>query len=101
MRLLLAAATILCAAAAAGADLKDPTRPPAPPAASAHPAPKAPLPRVTAIFVSDERRVAIFNAQPVRVGDSVGKYRIEAILADGVRYSSDGHSAFAALGGQP
>ena len=91
----------LQAAALPAADLKDPTRPPAAQAPAGHPAAAAPLPRVTAIFVSTERRVAIFNDQPVRVGDSVGKYRIDAISAEGVRYSSEGHSAFAALGGRP
>jgi hypothetical protein len=102
--LLLGAALILCAAAptgsAHGADLKDPTRPPAT-AVNGPAAVRAVLPRVTAVFVSADRRVAIFNDQPVQVGDHVGKYHIEAISAEGVRYSSDGHSAFAALGVHP
>ena len=86
--------------AAPAGDLKDPTRPPAALAAAAA-AVKPVLPRVTAVFVSADRQVAIFNDQPVRVGDSVGKYRIDAITAEGVRYTSDGHSAFAALGAHP
>lgn len=85
------------AGVAAGADLKDPTRPPAAAAPSHHAAAHAALPRVTAIFLSPARQVAIFNEQPVRVGDQVGSYRIDAISAAGVHYTSAGHSAFAAL----
>jgi hypothetical protein len=82
-----------------GADLKDPTKRPV--VATATPAARAAaaLPRVSAIFMSDARQVAIFNDQPVRVGDNVGRFRIEEITSAGVRYSAAGHFAFAPLAG--
>ena len=82
---------------AQGDDLKDPTKRPdvVVAAAASHAAPV--LPRVSAIFMSDSRQIAIFNDQPVRVGDSVGRYRIDEITSTGVRYSAAGHSAFAPL----
>ena len=58
-----------------------------------------PLPCISAIFISGSRRVAIFNDQPVQVGDRVGAFRIEEITVNGVRYSAAGHSAFAPLAG--
>ena len=81
-----------------GAELKDPTRPPVSSSTPGKPAgehKRAPL--VSAIFLSSSRRIAIFNAQPVQAGDSVGIYHIDEIVAHGVRYSSSGHSAFAPL----
>jgi len=88
----------LCAALCAnGADLKDPTRPPVA-STPAKPSGERKLPpRVSAIFLSSSRRIAIFNAQPVQAGDSVGLYHIDEIEARGVRYSCSGHSAFAPL----
>jgi hypothetical protein len=41
--------------------------------------------------------VAIFDDQPVREGDVVGGYLIEAITATGVRYRHAGLVAFAPL----
>jgi hypothetical protein len=90
----LALGVALCAN---GAELKDPTRPPVA-NTPAKPSGEHKLPpRVSAIFLSSSRRIAIFNAQPVRAGDSVGIYHIDAIEAQGVRYSCSGHSAFAQL----
>lgn len=101
MRCLALLAPLLLLTLPAVADgLKDPTRPPVVVAAAAHPKPRPVLPRVSAIFVSNDRRVAIVDDQPVRVGDSVGIYHIDEINAGGVRYSASGHSAFAALGAQ-
>lgn len=80
-----------------GAELKDPTRP-AVTSTPGKPSGEHKLPpRVSAIFLSSSRRIAIFNAQPVQAGDSVGIYRIDEIEAHGVRYSCSGHSAFAPL----
>jgi hypothetical protein len=45
----------------------------------------------------EHRRIAIFDAQPVRAGDTVGAYRIDEVDALGVRYSVSGHSEFAPL----
>ena len=78
-------------------ELNDPTRPPQITATGKHSEEQKVLPRVTAVFLSGTRRVAIFNAQPVHAGDSVGGYRIDEIAAQGVRYSVDGHSGFAPL----
>jgi hypothetical protein len=78
-------------------DLKDPTRPPIVEVPIKHIDGIKLLPRVSAIFVSSTRRIAIFNDQPVRAGDHVGAYRIDEVNARGVRYSTAGHTAFAAL----
>jgi hypothetical protein len=80
-----------------GAELKDPTRQPVTDTPAKASGEHKLLPRVSAIFLSSSRRIAIFNAQPVRAGDSVGIYHIDAIEAQGVRYSCSGHSAFAPL----
>jgi hypothetical protein len=92
---------VACAPYAGSADLKDPTKRPviaqAAAAAAGHAA--AALPVVSAIFYSGTRQVAIFNDQPVQVGDRVGAFRIEEITVNGVRYSAAGHSAFAPLAG--
>jgi hypothetical protein len=84
----------LCANAA---DLKDPTRPPVTSTPGKPSGEHRLAPRVSAIFLSSSRRIAIFDAQPVQAGDSVGIYHIDEIEAHGVRYSSSGHSAFAPL----
>lgn len=82
-------------------DLRDPTRPPVtaaiPPRHEASPA----GPRVTAVFVSIDRRVATFDGQPVHVGDRVGDCLIEEITSAGVRYRAQGQSVFAALQSAP
>jgi hypothetical protein len=80
-------------------ELKDPTRPPSIIVPGKHSEEHKVAPHVTAIFLSGMRRVAIFNAQPVHAGDSVGDYRIDEVAAEGVRYSVSGHSAFAPLRG--
>jgi hypothetical protein len=88
----------LCVALCAnGAELKDPTRSPVISIPGKPTAEHKPPPRVSAIFLSSSRRIAIFNAQPVQAGDSVGIYHIDEIDAHGVRYSCSGHSAFAPL----
>ena len=91
------AALVLWGAAAAAAGLRDPTAPP-PTAAPVHSAKKAvALPQVSAIFLSTNRRVAIFDGKAVAAGDRVGDLRIDEVTQDGVRYSDHGHSAFAPL----
>ena len=94
--LLLAGVFLLPANAA---DLKDPTRPPIlnVPIKHADEHRPLPLPHVSAIFLSNTRRIAIFNDQPVRAGDRVGAYRIDEVTAHGVRYSTLGHTAFVSL----
>jgi hypothetical protein len=82
---------------ASAADLKDPTRPPILEVPIKLTDEHKLLPRVSAIFISSTRRIAIFNDQPVRAGDQVGVYHIEEVTALGVRYSTAGHSAFANL----
>jgi len=89
-------AGVLSLRAAAG-DLKDPTRPPILEAPIKHADEHKLLPHVSAIFSSSSRLIAIFDDQPVRAGDHVGAYRIDEVTAQGVRYSSSGHSAFAPL----
>jgi hypothetical protein len=82
---------------ATAGDLKDPTRPPIIEVPIKHIDEIRLLPHVSAIFVSSSRRIAIFNNQPVRAGDRVGAYRIDEVNTRGVRYSTAGHTAFAAL----
>jgi hypothetical protein len=79
------------------ADLKDPTQPPILNVPIKHADEHRPLPHVSAIFLSNTRRIAIFNDQPVRAGDRVGAYRIDEVTAHGVRYSTSGHTAFVSL----
>jgi MSHA biogenesis protein MshK len=80
------AIAIITSGAHAG-ELADPTRPPvvARKAIAAAPSVVA-TPRVTAIFQSGERRIAVFDGQVVKAGDRIGDIFIEAVLADGVRY---------------
>ena len=96
--LLLGVGAALCAR---GQELKDPTRPPVTSAPDRPAGEHKQAPRVSAIFLSSSRRIAIFNAQPVQAGDRVGIYHIDEIEAHGVRYSSAGHSAFAPLAPSP
>ena len=67
---------------AAAADLRDPTRPDTAVAPTAN----APATRfvVSAIFVSDERRVAIVNGKMVTAGDRIGGATVRAIDAHSV-----------------
>jgi hypothetical protein len=88
---------LLCTPLAGAAELKDPTLPPIPVLASQHAVAPKPLPRVSAIFISGARRVAIFNDEPVQAGDAVGAYQIDEVTALGVRYRTSGHDAFAPL----
>jgi hypothetical protein len=81
-------------------ELRDPTRPPMAPVAVKRPVAHGLLPRVSAVLISSVRRVAIFDDQPVQEGDVVGAYRIETILATGVRYRHAGLVAFAPLAGE-
>ena len=48
--------------------------------------------RLEAIFTNGPKRVAIVNGRLVREGERVGAARIDAILADEVRYTRDGSS---------
>jgi len=93
------ALSLLClAGAGAMADeLRDPTRPPVPTTAAQHATKRVLVPRVTAIFISAARRVAIFDSQPVHEGDRVGDYLIATITATGVRYRLGQSFAFSPL----
>jgi hypothetical protein len=74
---------------AAADALRDPTRPPL--IAASHAAiSQEPTPVLSAIMGTSRGRVAIFNGQLVRNGDSVGAYSIEAIFEDRVRYRHGG-----------
>jgi hypothetical protein len=98
MRVAVLLPLLILAGRAAAGELKDPTQPPAaPPPPTAHAAERVSLPKVSAIFFSGVRRIAIFNEQPVHAGDTVGGYTIDEVTVDGVRYTSGGHSAFAPL----
>jgi MSHA biogenesis protein MshK len=90
--------SLACSTAAIAADLVDPTRPPVVARKVTGTAPVVDaLPRVTAIFQSGERRVAVFEGQVVKAGDRVGDVFIESISVDGVRYRRAGRVEFARL----
>jgi len=98
MRRIPAALALLALATLAPAqELKDPTRPPTTATPPTRREAAVTRPRVTAIFLSAQRRVATFDAQPVHVGDRVGGCLIEEITSAGVRYRTQGQSLFAAL----
>ena len=84
----LAACAFSVTVAAEPPGLRDPMRPPQPAAqagaAAARHVPQPP--RVSGLFRSGERRVAVVDGKAVRVGDQVSGARIEAILDDGIRY---------------
>jgi hypothetical protein len=42
------------------------------------------LPKVTAILTSEERRIALVDGRIVRIGDTVGRWRVSAIEARAV-----------------
>lgn len=72
--------------------LIDPTRPAAyaPTRSAAAPQRVVEAPRVTAIFQTNGRRVAVFDGRVVKAGDRVGDVTIEEVLVDGVRLSRAG-----------
>ena len=57
--------------------------------------------RLEAIFTNGAKRVAIVNGRLVREGERVGSARIDAILADEVRYTRDGSSKSLRLPSMP
>ena len=89
---------VIAATSLAHADsLIDPTRPPITVHKSGPAREVDPVVRVTAIFQSGERRVAVLDGQVVKVGDRVGAVTIQEINADGVRYLRAGRVEFARL----
>jgi len=76
--------------------LVDPTRP-----VNARPAADAPKSqggiRLEAIMRSGGAHLAIVNGKIVRAGDQVGAVRIDEVLPDGIRYTSEGRSHTARL----
>jgi MSHA biogenesis protein MshK len=91
-------APLLFVASLAHADaLVDPTRPPMSVHKPGVVREVAMAAQVTAIFNSDERRVAVLNGQVVKVGDRVGDITVQEINADGVRYLRAGRVEFARL----
>ena len=92
--LLLMAAALVCAAANAGDSLRDPMRPDH--AQAATPA-QAQRFRVSAIFLSDVRRVAILNGRTVTVGDRVDGATVTAIGDNTVRLAYQGRAISAIL----
>ena len=85
-RALVCLACLLLTALQAEAELADPMRPswslPAGPAAEM---PSGAL-RVSAVFISGERRIAVVNGQRVRVGDSVAGAYVSRIERDRVGF---------------
>jgi hypothetical protein len=90
---------LLAMSSAHAEGLVDPTRPPATRQKAIVNAPAAErvAPRVTAIFRSGERCVAVFDGKVVKAGDRIGDLVIEAIVADGVRFRRAGQVLFERL----
>lgn len=78
-----------CGLALSAHAARDPMRPPLPAAGPAA-ARIAPVPALTAVIGSDERRVAIVNGRVVREGDTIDGLLILAVLEGGIRYSRAG-----------
>ena len=76
-----ALALVWAATAAQDGDLKDPMRPFRPSAAARSMEPRF---RLTAILVSDERRVAVINGRALRVGDAVDGAQLTAVRPSSV-----------------
>jgi hypothetical protein len=94
-----AVAFLLASSIDAHADaLIDPTRPAFAPGKSS-PVMRSvdPVSRVTAVFVTGQRRVAVIDGQVVKAGDRIGDIVIEEILADGVRFTRGGRVEVARL----
>lgn len=94
------ALALMLAASCAHADaLIDPTRPAFASTKSSSPMARSvdPVARVTAIFQSGERRVAVFDGRVVKAGDRIGDVAIQEILADGVRFTRAGRVELARL----
>jgi hypothetical protein len=74
-------------------ELPDPTRPPlATPGPRAAPADDAKSLDLRAIFISDDRRVALINDQRVRERDQIGSARVVRIDYDGVQLQRNGEA---------
>lgn len=93
---LLAAAALLAAPALAGEELRDPMRPP-----HTRPATSSPVAaqgfRVSAIFVSDARRIAVLNGKTVTIGDRVDGATITSIGESKVTLAYQGRAISAEL----
>ena len=78
--------------------LIDPTRPAnAPTKATASVRSSEPVSRLTAIFQSNDRRVAVLDGRVVKVGDRIGDAVIQEIFLDSVRYVRAGRVEIARL----
>jgi hypothetical protein len=78
--------------------LIDPTRPAFAQAKSSHVSRAIdPVSRVTAIFQTGGRRVAVIDGQVVKAGDRIGDVVIQEILVDGVRFTRGGRVEVARL----
>ena len=84
-------------AASAGEPLRDPTRPVYLDAERTGPSDRAPRFNVSAIFVSEVRRIAVLNGRTVTIGDRVDGATITAIEQDRVRLAYGGRTFSAEL----
>ena len=89
-----AAALLAAGPVAAEEALRDPTRPYN---ASVTPAASAPGFDVSAIFVSEQRRVAVVNGRPVTVGARIDGAVVTAIAEDGIKLNYAGRALSARL----
>ena len=96
-RLLLVLLPLLMVCPGAGAELADPTRPsfavPTPGAGAA----TATALRVSAVFISGERRIALVNGIRVREGETVGGATVSRIERDRVSFVRGGRTFSVAL----
>ena len=93
--IVLAGALGLFSSPALSADWNDPTRPDNYRASG--PRGSAPVYRVSAIFTSNDRQVAVLNGRLVREGDRIGRAEVVSIDKDRVTLSVDQKTLVAAL----
>jgi hypothetical protein len=87
---ILACCICTLAPAALAGGMRDPTRPPLRAADGAR---ADPTPVLSAVYSgANGHRSAIVNGEIVHDGSAVGPFQIEAVLADGVRYSYAGRA---------
>lgn len=97
LQIVLASASLLAGTAARPVEsLRDPTRPYAEPVTATTAAVRF---KVSAIFVSDERRVAVVNGQRVMQGDLVDGATVIEILSDELRLDYRGEAIITRLAG--
>jgi MSHA biogenesis protein MshK len=97
IRKLSAIAALLTVAGARAETLVDPTRPANAPARAVAASGGEAAARVSAVFQSGGRRVAVLDGKVVKAGDRFGDAVVQEVMADGVRLARGGRIEVARL----